>query len=89
MVSRPCDLSTVVTCRLCGRTLLEDTLHRIGCSVKMYFAELARSDVCHNYNNKDGGGDDTTTANNGGGDDDDGGNLLASLLNYSMEQSPS
>ena len=89
MVSRPCDLSTVVTCRLFGRTLLEDTLRCIGCSVKMYLAELARSDVCNNNNNNNNlSVDDTTTANNGGGDDDDGGNLTF-LLNYSVEQSPS
>jgi len=84
VVSRPCDLSTVVTCRLLGRTLLEDTQRCIGCSVKMYLAELARSDVSNNDNNKDVSVDDTTTATimvvN---------YLLTFLLNYFMEQSPS
>ena len=79
MVSRPCDLSTVVTCRLFGRALFEDTLRCIGCFIKIYLTELARSEACHNDNNKDGGVDDTTTDNNGGGDDDNGGNLLTYL----------
>ena len=85
MVSRPCDLSTVVTCRLFGRALFEDTLRCIGFFVKMYRTELARSDVRHNDYNKDGSVDYTAATDNGGGEDDDGGNLLT----YPMEHSPS
>ena len=90
VVSRPCDLSTVVTCRHFGRALFEDTLRCIGCFVQMYLTELARSDLYHNDDNKDGGVDDTATgSNDGGDDDDDGDNLLIYLLTYPMEHRPS